>query len=154
TLLRSVNQYIVLREPWSLAKKPDQRPKLEATLYHSADALRVASALIDPVMPEAAGRIRRMLGVAPEPWTNLRSGTLAAGTRLGTTEALFPRIETPVEEPRSMPSDPPVPSPAPAPGGSGSPDTAPAIAGVPDTAPAAAAPAATAADSRISIDDF
>ena len=37
---------------------------LNPTLYHAADALRVIAALVDPVMPEAAERIRRMLGVA------------------------------------------------------------------------------------------
>ena len=101
-LVRAVNQYIVRREPWTLAKKPDQRPLLDATLFHSADALRVAAALIDPVMPTAAGRIRGMLGITQESWTGLKGGTLQPGTRLGQTEPLFPRIEKTVEELRGM----------------------------------------------------
>ena len=101
-LIRAVNQYIVKREPWSLAKQPDQRQKLETTLYHAADALRVVAALIDPVMPQAAGRIRRMLGIEQEPWTGLKAGTLNPGTKLGAIEPLFPRIEKTVEELRAM----------------------------------------------------
>jgi len=101
-LVGEVNQYIVKREPWKLAKRPDDRALLESTLYHSADAIRVVAALVDPVMPEAAERIRRMLGLKQEQWANLRAGTLAAGTRLGTIEPLFPRIEKTVEELRAM----------------------------------------------------
>ena len=101
-LIRSVNQYIVQREPWTLAKKPEARPKLDATLYHAADALRVTAALIDPVMPDAAERIRRMLGLSQEQWTGLKADTLRAGAHLGTIEPLFPRIEKTVEELRSM----------------------------------------------------
>jgi methionyl-tRNA synthetase len=143
-LIRAVNQYIVKREPWTLAKKPEQRKTLEATLYHAADALRVTAALIDPVMPDAAGRIRRMLGIPQEQWSGLTAATLAAGTRLGTIEPLFPRIEKTVEELRAMTGNE-----------SGTPA---APAAQPSAAPDAAAPAAPAAapatDNRIAIDDF
>ena len=101
-LIRSVNQYIVKREPWTLAKRPEHRPTLDATLYHASDALRVTAALIDPVMPKTADRIRRMLGVPQELWTDLRAGTLQPGTPLGPTEPLFPRIEKSLEELRGM----------------------------------------------------
>jgi methionyl-tRNA synthetase len=101
-LIRSVNQYIVKREPWALAKDPERRPQLEATLYHASDALRITAALIDPVMPGTAERIRRMLGIPQEPWTNLSAGTLQPGTRFGPTEPLFPRIEKSLEELRGM----------------------------------------------------
>jgi methionyl-tRNA synthetase len=142
-LVRAVNQYIVKREPWALAKKPDQRPTLEATLYHSADTLRVVAALVDPVMPGAAERIRRMLGVEQEQWTGLKAGTLRAGTRLGTIEPLFPRIEKTIEELRAM-SDTATPPP----------DQTPA-AGPPAAAPPVVAGAApTQQDGRLSIDEF
>ena len=138
-LVRAVNQYIVKREPWTLAKKPEARATLEATLYHAADALRVTGALVDPVMPGAAERIRRMLGVSQERWTDLKAGTLAAGTRLGTIEPLFPRIEKTLEELRAMAdtvTPPPEQTPAPAPAAG----TPPVVAG--------------AVDERLSIDDF
>jgi methionyl-tRNA synthetase len=112
-LVRTVNQYIVKREPWALAKRPDDRPLLEGTLYRAGDALRVTAALIDPVMPEAAERIRGMLGTSQEPWTGLRFGTLPPGTRLGPTTPLFPRIEKTVEELRGMTSQENAATPAP-----------------------------------------
>ena len=112
-LVRSVNQYIVKREPWALAKRPDARGLLDATLYRAADALRVTAALIDPVMPQAAERIRGMLGISQESWAGLRPGTLPSGTRLGETTPLFPRIEKTVEELRGMTSQPDAASPAP-----------------------------------------
>ena len=144
-LIRAVNQYIVKREPWSLAKKADQRQKLEITLYHAADALRVTAALVDPVMPDAAARIRKMLGIPQEPWRDLKAGTLPAGTRLGAIEPLFPRIEKTVEELRAMTGNDSSTPAAPA----AQPDTVPA------PAPAAAAPAGAApGDNRIAIDDF
>jgi methionyl-tRNA synthetase len=102
TLIRQVNKYIVEREPWKLAKDPKNTDVLNQTLYWGADALRVIGALVDPVMPEAAARIRRMLGVNTEPWTTLRAGSLAAGTKLGDVEPLFPRLEKTVEELRTM----------------------------------------------------
>jgi methionyl-tRNA synthetase len=131
-LIGSVNQYIVKREPWTLAKNPANHARLDATLFHAADALRVAAALVDPVMPSAAERIRRMLGIEQERWTDLKAGTLRPGTRLGPTEALFPRIEKTLEELRSMSTDQPAP-PAPQ---------------------APQAPQASSDDTRIAIDDF
>ena len=123
-LIRAVNQYIVKREPWSLAKRQEARPVLEGTLYQAGDALRVTAALIDPVMPQAAERIRAMLGLSEEPWSDLKPGTLRTGTRLGSTEPLFPRIEKTVEELRGMTPQDDTDSPEPA------------------------------ADTRIAIDDF
>ena len=148
-LVRSVNQYIVKREPWALAKDPTKRALLDTTLYHAADMLRIIAALTEPVMPAAVARIRTMLGIAPEPWTGLAPGTLAPGTRLGKTEALFPRIELTVEDLRAMSQseNPPAQAPAaePAP-----PAGTPATAAAP--VPVAAAPAVV--ELRITIDDF
>ncbi|MBI2187480.1 MAG: methionine--tRNA ligase [Acidobacteria bacterium] len=136
-LIRFVNQYIVKREPWALAKRPEQRAMLDATLYHAADALRVTAALIDPVMPEAAERIRRMLGTAQERWTDLTAGGLQPGTRLGPTEPLFPRIEKTLEELRTM-----------------TPDETPAPAEQKAATPAEQKPAAPAEEPRVTIDEF
>jgi methionyl-tRNA synthetase len=154
TLVRHVNKYIVEREPWKLAKDVTNTDVLNQTLYRGADALRVIAALVDPVMPDAASRIRRMLGVASESWTTLRAGSLAPGTKLGDVEPLFPRIEKNLEELRTMSTGnesaptPPAPSAA-------APKAAPAAHAA--AAPAAQAPtpaAAPSSDGHIAIDDF
>ena len=103
------------------------------------------AALVDPVMPDAAARIRRMLGVDAEPWTTLRAGSLSAGRRLGDVAPLFPRMEKTVEELRAMTSGQ---EPPPAPASSPSPVVQP-------PAPSAAVPApAAASGGHITIDDF
>jgi methionyl-tRNA synthetase len=142
-LVRGVNQYIVKREPWKLAKKADDRRLLETTLYHSADALRVIAALVDPVMPDAAERIRRMLGLQQEPWTDLKANTLRAGTRLGAIESLFPRIEKTVEELRAMTTE-----------GEQKPIGGAGTVSAPGATQAVGAGATPAEDNRISIDEF
>jgi methionyl-tRNA synthetase len=142
-LVRGVNQYIVKREPWRLAKKAEDRALLETTLYHSADALRVIAALVDPVMPEAAERMRRTLGLPQEQWTELKANTLRAGTRLGTVEPLFPRIEKTVEELRAMTTD-----------GEQKPIGGAGTESAPGATQAVGAGVTPAEDNRISIDEF
>jgi methionyl-tRNA synthetase len=139
TLVRQVNKYIVEREPWKLAKDVKNTDVLNQTLYRGADALRVIAALVDPVMPDAAARIRRMLGLGAESWTALRAGTLSPGTMLGDVEPLFPRLEKTVEELRSMST------------GNESTSTTPPPATAPATPAAAATPPG---DGHIAIDDF
>jgi methionyl-tRNA synthetase len=159
SLIRDVNKYIVEREPWKLAKDEAQRGLLDRTLYHSADSLRVVAALVDPVMPNAAARIRAMLGVGSEPWTALASGTLPVGSQLGAVEPLFPRIEKTVEELREMTTEQDPTSLAPAAPAPSAPAAPPAAKPTPAPQPAQAsqpAPAAAAVstDGRIAIDDF
>ena len=141
-LVSRVNKYIVERAPWVLAKDAANDAMLDRTLYHAADTLRVIAALVDPVMPDAASRIRGMLGIdSAEPWTSLQVGTLAAGAQLRPVEALFPRIEKTIEELRGMTT---------------SNEPTPLATAAPGSQPAPAPPAAEtqATDSRIAIDDF
>ena len=150
-LIGKLNKYIVEREPWALAKDAARRATLETTLYVAADVLRVIGSLIEPVMPETAARVRRILGVGRETWVGLQPGTLAPRTALGAVEPLFPRIEQTLEELRAMTtgSNPTTTT-----------DTKPSVEttaapAAPQPAPATTpAPAAPADDSRITIDDF
>ena len=149
-LIGALNRYIVTRAPWALARDAAARPLLDDTLYHAADALRVVAALVEPVMPATAVRIRRTLGTAAEDWVSLRAGTLEAGTRLGAIEPLFPRMEQTVDELRAMSES----------GAAGSEPAAPAsqpgaaAAGPPAAQAGAAAAAPASGGDRISIDDF
>lgn len=141
-VIGATNRYIVTRAPWVLAKDPAKREELETALHASADAVRVIAELIRPFMPETAERTLAMLGIdtSARSWESLTSGALKAGTRMGPTSALFPRMETPLEELQHMADN----------------DTNPPAAAPPAAAPPAAAPAAPAApvSDRISIEDF
>ena len=152
SLISDLNKYIVTREPWSLAKTPESRPRLEATLYTATDAVRVLAALIEPVMPSTTQRIRKMLGVEAETWVDLKAGTLKPGVTLGNIEPLFPRMEHTVDELRKMAD---TPTPAGAPAEAQPPASSPQP---PAPSPASAADAATAGklagDAKITIDDF
>jgi methionyl-tRNA synthetase len=147
-LISVLNKYIVTREPWTLAKKPDSRELLETTLYNAADVLRIVAALIEPVMPSTTGRIRTMLGVGEESWDDLRPGTLKPGTTLGPTEPLFPRMEHTVDELRKMADSTPSSSSAKAT------EDKPSAGAPSSSGQAPSAPATSASESKISIDDF
>jgi methionyl-tRNA synthetase len=148
-LIGSVNRYIVLREPWKLAKNSTDRRELNTALYVAADVLSIIAELLRPFMPDAAERTLGMLGVTPRKaaWTTLGTGQLTPGITLGPINPLFPRIEHSVEELRKMAADTnegaasavPAPS-APAPQQAAS-------------STAAGAPA-EALPTKISIDDF
>ena len=98
-LLGAVDKYIVEQKPWELAKNdtPEARRKLEATLYNSAEVLRIAAALLYPVTPKAAADIWRLLGQAAlleqARLEQLKWGQLEPGTKVGEAVALFPRLD-------------------------------------------------------------
>ena len=92
--VRGINRYLEIKQPWTLAKQEDKAP-LKATLYTAAEALRVLSALLFPVMPEKMAELRKALGIQkPKPdQAQLREwGILEAGTPIAEVGGLFPRI--------------------------------------------------------------
>jgi methionyl-tRNA synthetase len=96
-LLATINGYLQERQPWALAKQGDAaRGELEATLYTALEGLRITSLLIEPVMPAIAPRLRALLGGRDLPVNLLDAtgwGQLPAGSALGPTEPLFPRVD-------------------------------------------------------------
>ena len=162
SLISDLNKYIVTREPWALAKTPEARPLLDATLGNAADVLRVVAALVEPVMPSTSARIRRMLGIEAEAWVGLAAGSHRFQTRLGPIAPLFPRMEHTVAELRQM-AGPPETATTPAKETPVTNDQQPPAvpapsAPAPDPVAQPAAPTAPASawpmDQRISIDDF
>jgi methionyl-tRNA synthetase len=90
-----LNQAIVAKAPWNVAKDPARKDELEVFLYRLLEAVRLIGVVASPVMPRAASRILRMLGTGEEPQTtDLEWGRLEAGTALGKVEPLFPRVGT------------------------------------------------------------
>jgi methionyl-tRNA synthetase len=96
-LLSAVDRFIVQQAPWKLAKDPASKDALDLTLYTAAEALRIATALLAPVMPESTAKIWSQLGM-PEPLESVRLdaltwGQLQAGQKIGEVAAVFPRID-------------------------------------------------------------
>ncbi|HEU5453727.1 MAG TPA: methionine--tRNA ligase [Terriglobales bacterium] len=98
SVIGAVNKYIVDNEPWSVAEKQDEhsRARLATILYTSAEALRVVTALVHPVIPDSTARIWRQLGlgeISDFRLTDLKWGQLQLGGKLGKVEPVFPRAD-------------------------------------------------------------
>jgi methionyl-tRNA synthetase len=96
-LLSRLDKFIVERAPWKLARQPEAQADLDATLYTAAEALRIATVLLAPVLPESTRKIWAQLGIA-EPLESIRLdslqwGQLRAGQKIGEVAAVFPRID-------------------------------------------------------------
>ena len=98
-LISAVDKFIVQWAPWKLSRQQDPASKqqLDTTLYTAAEALRIATALLAPVLPESAPKIWAQLGM-PEPiertrLDQLQWGGLQPGQKIGTIAGVFPRVE-------------------------------------------------------------
>jgi methionyl-tRNA synthetase len=94
-IVRKVDAFINDTEPFKLAKDPDATVKVGNILYRCAEALRIATCLLEAVMPARMNDLRVSWNLG-EPSGDLRSecdwGGLKAGTAIEKV-ALFPRIE-------------------------------------------------------------
>jgi methionyl-tRNA synthetase len=97
-LIGAVNKYLVETEPWALAERntDSDRSRLATVLYTSAEALRIATVLLYPVLPETMGKIWRQLGQASDlasvSLEGAKSSPLAMGDKIGKAEPVFPRL--------------------------------------------------------------
>ncbi|MGI8884064.1 MAG: methionine--tRNA ligase, partial [Pyrinomonadaceae bacterium] len=97
SVIARIDKMISDAKPWELVKDENQAETLNAVLYRATETLRWLCVLLFPVMPEATGKIHTQIGLSediavsnPE---NLTWGELPAGTKIGETEAVFPRID-------------------------------------------------------------
>ncbi len=92
--IATVNRYVDTTQPWTLAKDPAKRGRLDAVLYTLAESLRCLGIVLAPFLPDAAGRLRAALGQAGEPRVAEATwGRLAAGTEVRKVSGLFPRVD-------------------------------------------------------------
>jgi len=96
-LLSKLDKFIVERAPWKMARQPESQADLDATLYTAAEALRIATVLLAPVLPQSTPKIWAQLGMT-EPLESVRLDTLAwgqlpVGQKIGEVAGVFPRIE-------------------------------------------------------------
>jgi methionyl-tRNA synthetase len=180
-LITAANEFIAETEPWALAKQPEQADRLGQVLFDVAEAVRIAAVLLLPVLPASAAEILRRVGetrAAPALRLDADARWRADGERrLAKADALWPRlVDTPASGPQVAASSTPIvssspksdmsdtpqtptpqpPAPQPQADGDPTPVAATPAASAPIVAPTAATPAApaTAADTRLSIDEF
>jgi methionyl-tRNA synthetase len=158
-LVAAVDKYIVENEPWALGEKQDEdsRSRLTTVLYTAAEALRIATALAHPVMPEATAKIWVQMGlgdIKKLALSELTWGQLPLGTKLGEVQPVFPRADKSAiermqkmeEEGRSTPAEAVRESAAPA--------EVQAVPTLPALALGTMSPVVSATSEKISIDDF
>jgi len=157
-LVSAVDKYIVENEPWSLGDKGDEesRSRLATVLYTSAEALRIVTALVHPVIPDATAKIWAQMGlgdIKKFDLTKLQWGQLHLGTKLGEVQAVFPRADKSAVERMVKMEEQTLGTNSPVIGGeAGEPPVQPQPAA--SKSNTATKPAATVPDGKISIDDF
>jgi methionyl-tRNA synthetase len=102
-LVAETDGYLTANAPW---KRPADRSEADhaalqaRVLATAAEAIRIITALVYPILPDSAAKVWRQLGqgdiaaAAKESFlTNLAWGGLKAGTQFGEPAPLFPRAE-------------------------------------------------------------
>jgi len=138
-IVDATNEYIAETAPWSLAKHADAADRLTQVLFNAAEAIRLASILLSPVMPASTREILSRVGAGTESPVMHRDGRWRPdGERiLARPSPLWPRFDSRKDSKEIRVIDnvsPQLPQPAP-------------------PSPTSAADS-TRTDSRISIDDF
>jgi methionyl-tRNA synthetase len=162
----ALDGFITSQAPWKLVKtgQPEQIAQVKSQLSRVADAIRIITAQLYPVMPYATSSVWRQLGLGDieeaarnGKLKNLQWGGLKPGTKLGPLAPIFPRadkglaqIMTDMENPTTPPASTPTPE------AKASEPTAEALNAV---SPGTAAPTdnlqpATPSTPTITIDDF
>jgi methionyl-tRNA synthetase len=156
-LVAAVDKYIVENEPWALGEKQDDenRARLATVLYTAAEALRIATALAYPVMPDATAKIWTQMGlgdIKKLALADLAWGQLPLGTKLNDVHPVFPRADkSAIERMQKMEEQQKVPTTGDRPGTE---ETSMAETPAPSLAPAVPRPAAPPPVEKITIDDF
>ncbi|MCO4772601.1 MAG: methionine--tRNA ligase [Deltaproteobacteria bacterium] len=96
-IVRECNEQIQARAPWVMAKDPEQREALASFLYALLESLRIAAALLTPVMPSKCAELQDALGCAGDRDRTgadlLAWGGLQVGGELTKPSPLFPRLD-------------------------------------------------------------
>jgi methionyl-tRNA synthetase len=107
-LVRAIDYYIEQTAPFKLAKDESKKPIVGTILWNCAEAMRIASILLWPIMPGKCEEIWRRLGCDSyvdalaekdgKPGTGdfiawTQWGQLAPGTQIAKNDPLFPRYQ-------------------------------------------------------------
>jgi len=91
---RRCNKYIDETMPWVLAKEEDKKDRLSTVIYNLVEAIRIATVFLQAYLPETAEKIFKQLNTDLCGFDTVdRFGEYVSGTKVGTAEVLFMRID-------------------------------------------------------------
>jgi methionyl-tRNA synthetase len=151
SLIAAADKYLTVEKPWALGESETDQQRRACVLWTTGEILRIVTALAHPILPESTAKVWSLLGqsgaLGSLELDGLSWGQLAAGTALGKSLSLFPRIEK-VEAIERMEAMEKEAQNAPSPTAASTPASAPV------TAAGAATVTAPVAGEKIGIEDF
>jgi methionyl-tRNA synthetase len=92
-IVRGANRAIEERQPWKLAKNPEQKPLLGSFIYELLESCRMIGVFLNPFMPETSQKICKLFQIeGPVTFENSgKFGLLKPGIQLKKGEPLFPK---------------------------------------------------------------
>ncbi len=94
-LFKRCNKYIDETEPWVLAKDPAKADRLSTVLYNLVESILIGASILEPFMPETAGKIAAQLNTSLRNFDQLGTfGLLVDGHKVtDRPEILFARLD-------------------------------------------------------------
>ena len=92
-LLRSLNKYLEINEPWKILKADPDNIDATNSIYISINALYIGNQLLHPIMPKKTMEISKILGIEKIKELNRKFDILIPGTTVGEANSPFPRIQ-------------------------------------------------------------
>ncbi len=95
TVFKRLNKYIDETEPWVLAKDESKKERLATVLYNLVEGITIGASLLEPFMPDTAGRIAKQLNTGLRDLDSLkRFGLYENGNHVtDQPEILFARLD-------------------------------------------------------------
>jgi methionyl-tRNA synthetase len=95
-LIDATNEFIAATAPWTLAKDPASADRLTQVLFDTAEAIRLAAVLLEPIMPSSSREILRRVGASVDGLNLDRDGRWRADGERGLLQEgpLWPRRDT------------------------------------------------------------
>ncbi len=96
-LCQTANAYFDTKKPWKLAKDPEQKEELLASIACCLHCIKAIALLSAPLMPDSSQKIWNFLGnqlpLTQETWDAIKKSQLPAGQLLTKPEVLFRKVE-------------------------------------------------------------
>ena len=94
-IFKRCNKYIDETEPWVLAKDEAKKDRLATVLYNLVEGIVIGASLLEPFMPETAGKIVEQLNTSVRGFEELNTfGKYESGTKVTEKpQILFARLD-------------------------------------------------------------